>query len=684
MLAPYLLPELKERFPQNPLQPLKKDGCYLSLNCRGLICFKDALRFTSPTSLSKYLLQNNIAEKKEIYPYSKFANIEEIRAQIEFPAYEDFYSELKQENVSMEAYREAKKLYDDRCSKPANHPEKWNNFEDWMVYYCELDCKPFARAINESFKRFHENFGIDPSWVVSLPALAQKCMFRSFDPDSPLCYSFRSVNCDKKDGKPCNDCAKCEENGFRNLFRDNLFGGLVNVFHRMTAINDPDQPEVARLLPNGDPVRSLYFFDFNSLYLKAQDMSFPGSPGIHWYKHADRKGPFSKRTMTSGVSLEQVQWLNYLQEMSPDILQADGSRAKIHHAYFRGEIDFDGWKPDGYACVDGRNVFFEYLGCFFHPNCPNSCPTSRKTQNEIDERYERKRAYLSSRGKLVEIRGCEWNSKRKHFRNLPTPDMPLICNAFGSEREIIEGLRDGSLHGFVECDIHTPEAVLEDILPLNFPPLISRQDITPEMVDDYMKQRCEAREIKIERSTLIQTYSREKFLIYAPLARFYLRLGLKITKVYKFIQYTECFPLQPFVEKITKGRIAAARAKNKGQELAFKLVGNSSYGKLGERVDRYRDTKLVTDDKLVKMSASPLFKDFINLDQENGEHDLVEVSSLRRKTLDEKPVCMSKAIVSNSKQIFLEFVYDCLFKFLKPGSFRLNYCDTDSLSIGKC
>ena len=510
-------------------------------------------------------------------------------------------------------------------------------------------------------------------------------MFRSYDSSSPLCYSFRSTECTQKtDEKVCGNCAKCEENSFRETFRPKLFGGLVNVFHRAVDINfESGLPDAAKTVPNGDPVSSLYFFDFNSLYLAAQSMSFPGGPGIHWYKYDNRKCHFTKRTMTNGVSLEQVQWLSVMQETCDDLIQSDGFRAKIHHGYHRGEVDFEGWKPDGYALVDGTHLFFEFLGCYYHPNCPHKCPTSRKHAQETDETFERKKAFFESKGKLITIRGCQWKKEKKNFQTLFTPNLPLISKSFGSERDIIDGIKNETLHGFLECDIHTPQDVLDKILPLNFPPIISRQDIEPDMVGDYMKNRCQSREIDIERSTLIQTYSATKMLLYAPLAKFYLDLGLKITNVRWFIQYEKCFPLKPFVEKITEGRVSAAHDKNKGQELAFKLVGNSSYGKLGERVDRYRTTKLVDDAKFAKLASSPLFKDAITLDQEDGDHELIEVSSLRRKTLDEKPVNMSKAILSNSKQIFLEFVYLCLYKFLKPGSFRLNYCDTDSLAISK-
>ena len=42
--------------------------------------------------------------------------------------------------------------------------------------------------------------------------------------------------------------------------------------------------------------------------------------------------------------------------------------------------------------------------------------------------------------------------------------------------------------------------------------------------------------------------------------------------------------LSNFVETITDGRLDAIESKQKGLELVYETVGNSSYGKLGQRV----------------------------------------------------------------------------------------------------
>ena len=104
---------------------------------------------------------------------------------------------------------------------------------------------------------------------------------------------------------------------------------------------------------------------------------------------------------------------------------------------------------------------------------------------------------------------------------------------------------------------------------------------------------------------------------------------------------------------------------------------------MGESVKRYTNTKLGNDKRLKRDMKSAHFKDSNILTMENGEHNLIEIDMRPRKIADNKPIVLAKAILQNSKLHFLRFVYDVLLKYFIPGTFVLNYCDTDSLCICK-
>ena len=342
VLAPYILPSLAKRF--NNVRLLKKGSSYFSIETEN-ICFKDVLHFTTPQKLEKYLRQNGVEEAKSIFPYTLFGSIEEMISTKDFPAQEKFYSELKSTNVSSDDYNLAKREFERRMSLPDNNSEKMRNFADWLLFYNQLDCTPLAKAINLSFSKFFESFGVDPSWCLSLPKYAQICMFDSYDPNAPLSYSF---------GKNMNK--------IRELFRNNLLGGLVNCFHRMTDLLDsPNVPLSAKIAPNGKPFSRICFFDFNSLYLFCQQLSFPTTPGILW--SVVRKGLFRKQIMSTGNSFGALQWILYMNQTHSALTDSNGKRISIEHQYDRGEYEISGFFIDGHAYVDGKHLFYEFLGC---------------------------------------------------------------------------------------------------------------------------------------------------------------------------------------------------------------------------------------------------------------------------------------------------------------------------------
>ena len=62
------------------------------------------------------------------------------------------------------------------------------------------------------------------------------------------------------------------------------------------------------------------------------------------------------------ISFQHLQWIYYRQAI--DGKDSSGQYVQMEHAYHRGEINFKGYKPDGYLFKDGRHHFYEYRGTF--------------------------------------------------------------------------------------------------------------------------------------------------------------------------------------------------------------------------------------------------------------------------------------------------------------------------------
>ena len=98
-----------------------------------------------------------------------------------------------------------------------------------------LDVIPLTKAIENSFKCFFKYFGHNPLIHRSLPSLAFKAAFSMFDKTMPYVTSFSPAF-----------------SHIRELFRENQYGGLVNIYHRRLVLGS-EGPKAATIAPNGDP-----------------------------------------------------------------------------------------------------------------------------------------------------------------------------------------------------------------------------------------------------------------------------------------------------------------------------------------------------------------------------------------------------------------------------------------------
>ena len=132
-----------------------------------------------------------------------------------FPPKEDFYSNLVQKEVNDDEYEKAKSLYETRICLSKHDPNRWYNFADYLKYYNLLDVVPLVTAVSNCFSKFFEHFGIDPALRLSLPSISFDAMFAMFDQSMPYVATVSAKN-----------------DYIRQLYRGNVFGGIVNTPHR--------------------------------------------------------------------------------------------------------------------------------------------------------------------------------------------------------------------------------------------------------------------------------------------------------------------------------------------------------------------------------------------------------------------------------------------------------------------
>ena len=97
--------------------------------------------------------------------------------------------------------------------------------------------------------------------------------------------------------------------------------------------------------------------------------------------------------------------------------------------------------------------------------------------------------------------------------------------------------------------------------------------------------------------------SAKKILLYAPLLAWYLNHGLKLTAVYRTIDYEPREIFSWFVNEVANNRRKGDADKDKALLAeVFKLLGNSAYGKFIEAVERHTNTIYTCDEEEVDKS----------------------------------------------------------------------------------
>ena len=229
--------------------------------------------------------------------------------------------------------------------------------------------------------------------------------------------------------------------------------------------------------------------------------------------------------------------------------------------------------------------------------------------------------------------------------------------------------------GFAEVDIEVPEELWPELE--EFPPLFINRGVpdsaVPQHMHDYLQQS--GRKRFPEQPKLLGVMSAKKILLYAPLLVWYLNRGLKLTAVYRTIDYEPREIFSWFVNEVANNRRKGDADKDKALLAeVFKLLGNSAYGKFIEAVERHTNTIYTCDEEEVDKSLrSARFKTL----EEIGPAYKVELR--KSKITIDRPFQVGIVVYQLAKLRMLQFYYEFLDFYLDRRDFELIQMDTDSM-----
>ena len=232
---------------------------------------------------------------------------------------------------------------------------------------------------------------------------------------------------------------------------------------------------------------------------------------------------------------------------------------------------------------------------------------------------------------------------------------------------------DDSKRGLIlEVDLEYPKELHD--LHNDYPIAPEKIRVTEDMLSNYCRKSAAKYNIStgLVSKLITNLRNKEKYVLHYRNLQLYTNLGLKVTKVYRVLQFDQSPWLKQYIDFNTEKR---KNAKNTFEKDFFKLMNNSVFGKTMENLRKRVDVRLITSKhKLLKLASKPTYVS-CKIFNENlvGVHKIKETLTLNR------PAYVGMCILDLSKTLMYDFHYNYI-KNKYGGQARLLFTDTDSLA----
>ena len=249
------------------------------------------------------------------------------------------------------------------------------------------------------------------------------------------------------------------------------------------------------------------------------------------------------------------------------------------------------------------------------------------------------------------MKSCEWY-KIKSTLEYKSSISTFFNDQIITEAKIMDAVKSGEFYGLIQVDVNSPIKVVEHFLKLNHPPIFKHICVEKEMVNPTFLDILEQKKVKFPlEKQLSLCFNAKGYLMTTDLAQFYLEKGMTISNLQLAVEYPRTQPLAKFVNLVTQKRKEATRLKDNNLQQTYKLVMNSSYGRLGLNLENRRTFSYK------KMPSEPSVdcktKKINRISPVNGEFEAeyIEVEKPKLKYTDKVPgnffiILLSKMLIS--------------------------------------
>ena len=222
----------------------------------------------------------------------------------------------------------------------------------------------------------------------------------------------------------------------------------------------------------------------------------------------------------------------------------------------------------------------------------------------------------------------------------------------------------------VEVDLEYPEELHD--LHNDYPCASEKICINDDILSDYCGKTKNQRKISSGTVPKLITSLKDKtkYVLHNQNLTLYLKLGLKVKKIHRALEFSQSKWLKTYIDFSTDKRKVA---KNSFEKDFFKLMNNSVFGKTMENLRKRSNIELVTNEKrFLKLTSKPTF-----VSSKIFDENLVGGNMKSERLLLNKPSYVGMCILDLSKSLMYDFHYNYITK--KYTDCQLLFTDTDSL-----
>ena len=158
-----------EHYEDQDIHIIKKENSHLSISTPDMKFIDISNYLAAGCSYSQFLKAYGCDEPKGIFPYEWFDSFEKLNYP-KLPEAKDFYSKIKTDNPikNKSDYLKLQRIWKDKAM---------TTFEDYLIYYNNLDTGPFVIALKNMQKvYFDEGIDIFKDYI-TLPGIARRMLY---------------------------------------------------------------------------------------------------------------------------------------------------------------------------------------------------------------------------------------------------------------------------------------------------------------------------------------------------------------------------------------------------------------------------------------------------------------------------------------------------------------------------